>query len=148
MIPFVEEAAGQFAGVVWPVAVLGHEANKTRIEDVPFAERGRCFGHVAQPLQFLIGPGATRGDLLVFSFRESFGVVASASRLEFYRPEHFGRAEELTSSLGLGPMVSQSGESKARRHLRPVGQRRLRSLLNENGGLSPYRIGTWRARRE
>ena len=58
-------------------------------------------------------------------------VVASAFRLEIYRPERFGRAEEVTSYLGLAPMVSQSGESKAKGRLRPVGQRRLRSLLVE-----------------
>jgi transposase len=58
-------------------------------------------------------------------------VVASTFRLEIYRPERFARAEEVTSYLGLAPMVSQSGESKARGHLRPVGQRRLRSLLVE-----------------
>lgn len=58
-------------------------------------------------------------------------VVASAFRLEIYRPERFARAEEMTSYLGLAPMVSQSGEGKARGRLRPVGQRRLRSLLVE-----------------
>lgn len=58
-------------------------------------------------------------------------VVASTFRLEIYRPERFNRAEEVTSYLGLAPMVSQSGESKAKGRLRPVGQRRLRSLLVE-----------------
>jgi len=58
-------------------------------------------------------------------------VVATTFRLEIYRPERFDRAEEVTSYLGLAPMVSQSGEGKARGRLRPVGQRRLRSLLVE-----------------
>ena len=41
-------------------------------------------------------------------------VVASTFRLELYRPERFARAEEVTSYLGLAPMVSQSGDRKAR----------------------------------
>ena len=58
-------------------------------------------------------------------------VVATTFHLELYRPERFNRAEEVTSYLGLAPMVSQSGEGKAKGRLRPVGQRRLRSLLVE-----------------
>ena len=58
-------------------------------------------------------------------------VVASTFCLEIYRPERFARAEEIASFLGLAPMVSQSGEGKARGRIRPVGQRRLRSLLIE-----------------
>lgn len=58
-------------------------------------------------------------------------VVATTFQLELYRPDRFNRAEEVTSYLGLAPMVSQSGEGKAKGKLRPVGQRRLRSLLIE-----------------
>ncbi len=58
-------------------------------------------------------------------------VVAACFRMEVYRPERFSRAEEVTSYLGLAPMVRQSGESKGRARLRPVGQKRLRSLLVE-----------------
>ena len=58
-------------------------------------------------------------------------VVAATFRFEIFAPERFGRAEEITSYLGLAPMVRQSGEGKARGHLRPVGQKRLKSLLVE-----------------
>ena len=90
---FCNRSPGQFAGIVWPVAVLGHEVNETRIEHVPFAERGRCFGHMAQPLEFLIGPGATLGDLLVFSFRESFGVADQMGQGLIF-PEHISDSFE------------------------------------------------------
>ncbi len=59
-------------------------------------------------------------------------VVATTFVAEVFRPERFDRPEELTSYLGLAPVVSQSGEGKTRGKLRPVGQRRLRSLLIES----------------
>ena len=58
-------------------------------------------------------------------------VVATTFRFEVFAPERFCRAEELASYLGLAPMVRQSGEGKARGRLRPVGQKRLKSLLVE-----------------
>jgi transposase len=66
-------------------------------------------------------------------------VVAMSWRLELFRPERFRRAEEVASYLGLAPMVRQSGSGKARARIRPVGQRRLRSLLVEAAWL-------WKAR--
>ncbi len=62
-------------------------------------------------------------------------VIAAAFLTELFRPERFTRAEEVASYLGLAPMVRQSGESKGRGSIRPVGQSRLRSLLVE---------GAWR----
>ena len=58
-------------------------------------------------------------------------IVALTFTAEVFRPERFQRAEELTSYLGLAPIVVQSGLSKPRSTLRPVGQSRLRSLLVE-----------------
>ncbi|UJX41312.1 IS110 family transposase [Desulfovibrio sp. JY] len=58
-------------------------------------------------------------------------LIAATFRLELFQPERFSRAEEVTSYLGLAPMVRQSGESKGRAKLRPVGQTKLRSLLVE-----------------
>ena len=58
-------------------------------------------------------------------------IVALAFTAEVYRPERFQRAEELTSYLGLAPIVVQSGSSKPRGYIRQVGQSRLRSLLVE-----------------
>lgn len=58
-------------------------------------------------------------------------VVASTFCMELFRPERFSRAEEVTSYLGLAPMVRHSGDKNPSGRLRPVGQRRLRSLLIE-----------------
>lgn len=58
-------------------------------------------------------------------------VVATAFAAEIYRPERFNRSEEVTAYLGLAPIIRQSGASKGRASLRPVGQKRLRSLLIE-----------------
>ena len=59
-------------------------------------------------------------------------IVALTFTAEIYRPERFQRAEELTSYLGLAPIVIQSGLSKPRSSIRQVGQSRLRSLLVES----------------
>ena len=61
--------------------------------------------------------------------------------MELFRPERFGRAEEVASYLGLAPMVRHSGEKSPSGRLRPVGQRRLRSLLVEAAWM-------WKARDE
>ena len=58
-------------------------------------------------------------------------VTAATFLLEVFDPWRFKTAEQLASYLGLAPMVRQSGESKGRAKLRPVGQKRLRSLLIE-----------------
>jgi transposase len=58
-------------------------------------------------------------------------VVATTYHLELFRPERFGRGEEVASYLGLAPMVRHSGEKTPRGRLVPVGQTRLRSLLIE-----------------
>ncbi len=58
-------------------------------------------------------------------------VVATTFMLELFQPERFERAEEVTSYLGLAPMVRHSGEKAPSGRLRPVGQTRLRSLLIE-----------------
>lgn len=58
-------------------------------------------------------------------------VIAATFRLELFRPSRFDRVEEVTSYLGLAPLVRQSGETRHRGALPPVGQTRLRSLLVE-----------------
>lgn len=58
-------------------------------------------------------------------------IVATTFAAEVFRPGRFQRSEEVTSYLGLAPVVRQSGGAKARAKIRPVGQRRLRSLLIE-----------------
>lgn len=57
--------------------------------------------------------------------------VATTFLSEVFRPERFNRGDEVTSYLGLAPMVHHSGEKTPKGKLRPVGQRRLRSLLVE-----------------
>lgn len=58
-------------------------------------------------------------------------VTAATFQLELFDPGRFKTAGQVASYLGLAPMVRQSGESKGRTTLRPVGQKRLRSLLIE-----------------
>jgi len=58
-------------------------------------------------------------------------VVATTFAAEVFSPGRFNRSEEVTAYLGLAPVVRQSGLSKGTARLRPVGQRRLRSLLIE-----------------
>jgi transposase len=58
-------------------------------------------------------------------------ITAATFLLELFEPSRFKTGDQVASYLGLAPMVSQSGESKGRVKLRPVGQRRLRSLLIE-----------------
>jgi len=68
-------------------------------------------------------------------------VVASNFLAEVFRPERFGRAEEVTAYLGLAPMISQSGSGKAKTRIRPVGQQRLRSMIIESAWI-------WRSKDE
>jgi transposase len=58
-------------------------------------------------------------------------VVATTFAAEIFNPKRFRRSEEVTAYLGLAPVIRQSGGSKGKAYLRPVGQRRLRSLLIE-----------------
>ena len=58
-------------------------------------------------------------------------VVATTFLAEIFAPERFKRAEEVTSYLGLAPVVSRSGSGPVRARLRSVGQKRLRSVLVE-----------------
>lgn len=59
-------------------------------------------------------------------------VVATTFAAEIFNPKRFNRSQEVTSYLGLAPVIRQSGGSKGKATLRPVGQRRLRSLLIES----------------
>lgn len=58
-------------------------------------------------------------------------VVATTFLAEIFAPGRFNRAEEVSSYLGLAPVVRRSGEGPARARLRSVGQDRLRSILIE-----------------
>ncbi len=58
-------------------------------------------------------------------------IVSSTFRFELFSPERFRSSREVTSYLGLAPVVHHSGEKSPSGRIRPVGQRRLRSLLIE-----------------
>ena len=58
-------------------------------------------------------------------------IVASAFRMELFRPDRFRCAEEVCSYLGLAPAIRQSGEKRRSGWLMRSGQARLRSLLIE-----------------
>lgn len=58
-------------------------------------------------------------------------ITAATFQLELFDPGRFKTSGQVASYVGLAPMVRQSGESKGRASLRPVGQKRLRSLLIE-----------------
>ncbi|MEO9650936.1 MAG: IS110 family transposase [Roseobacter sp.] len=62
---------------------------------------------------------------------DGLDAVTAASNFlaEPFSPERFNKLEEVTSYLGLAPVVSQSGGSAARARIRPVGQKRLRGIL-------------------
>uniref|UniRef100_A0A1S7LEM3 Transposase n=1 Tax=Magnetococcus massalia (strain MO-1) TaxID=451514 RepID=A0A1S7LEM3_MAGMO len=68
-------------------------------------------------------------------------VVASTFAAELFHPERFNRPEQVAAYLGLAPMVRESGGKHDRGRLRPVGQKRLRSLLIEAAWI-------WRAKDE
>ena len=58
-------------------------------------------------------------------------MVATTFLTEIFSPERFHRAEEVSSYVGLAPVVRRSGSGPVRARLRPVGQERLRSMLIE-----------------
>jgi len=58
-------------------------------------------------------------------------VVATTFALEIFRPDRFNRPEQVTSYIGLAPVVRHSGNKTPSGRLVPVGQARLRSLLIE-----------------
>lgn len=51
---------------------------------------------------------------------------------EIFRPERFERQEEICAYVGLAPITSQSGQSRAKARLHRVGQGYLRSILVES----------------
>jgi transposase len=60
------------------------------------------------------------------------GTVTSAVfRAEIFDPKRFKTAEQVTSFIGLAPVISQSGASNGYARLIPCGQGKLRSVLIE-----------------
>jgi transposase len=55
--------------------------------------------------------------------------IATTFLTEIFRPERFGRAEELCAYVGLAPVTSHSGSGKATARLSQAGQNYLRSIL-------------------
>jgi transposase len=74
-------------------------------------------------------------DILLKNLRTIPGVGVTVSQTfvtEIFRPERFARAEEICAYVGLAPVTSQSGQSKARARLAHAGQSYLRSILIES----------------
>ena len=67
--------------------------------------------------------------------------ISAVYLAELFQPERFACGDQVSSYLGLAPMVHHSGEKTPRGRLRPVGQKHLRSLLIEaswsHKGLDP-----------
>lgn len=57
--------------------------------------------------------------------------ISAVYLAELFQPERFQRGEQVSSYVGLAPMVHHSGEKTPRGRIRPVGQKHLRSLLIE-----------------
>ncbi len=73
--------------------------------------------------------------LLLENLRTIPGVGITVSQTfvtEIFRPERFDREEEICAYVGLAPIISQSGQGKARARLVHAGQRYLRSILIES----------------
>lgn len=58
-------------------------------------------------------------------------VTSSTFRAEIFDPRRFETSEQLTSFIGLAPIISQSGASSGYARLLPCGQGKLRSVLVE-----------------
>jgi transposase len=58
-------------------------------------------------------------------------ITSSIFRSEIFDPERFAKAEQVTSYIGLAPVISQSGASNGYSRLIPCGQGKLRSVLVE-----------------
>jgi transposase len=58
-------------------------------------------------------------------------VTSSTFRTEIFDPNRFETGEQLTSFIGLAPIISQSGSSSGYARLLPCGQGKLRSVLVE-----------------
>ena len=58
-------------------------------------------------------------------------VTAAQFRLEIFNPQRFNNSGELTSLVGLAPVVRKTGQQKGQAKLRPAGKNQLRSLLVE-----------------
>jgi transposase len=58
-------------------------------------------------------------------------ITSSIFRTEIFDPRRFETAEQVTSYIGLAPIISQSGSSNGFSRLIPCGQGKLRSILIE-----------------
>lgn len=58
-------------------------------------------------------------------------LTSAVFRTEIFDPKRFQRPEELSSFIGLAPVISQSGQSSGTARLVPCGQGKLRSMLIE-----------------
>ena len=70
--------------------------------------------HVAQPLQFLMDPGATFGDLGIFSLRKPFGVADQMRQTGLTQPHPFRVNGVAVADQNALPILDQCLESLLR----------------------------------
>lgn len=73
----------------------------------------------------------TPGEDVLQSIPGVGSVVSSVFRAEIFNPGRFETEEQLSSYLGLAPIIRQSGASAGRARIVPCGQNKLRGLLIE-----------------
>jgi transposase len=71
------------------------------------------------------------GDDVLQSVPGIGATTSSIFRTEIFDPKRFATAEQVTSFIGLAPVISQSGASNGTARLIPCGQGKLRSVLVE-----------------
>ncbi|MBA2883180.1 transposase [Desulfosalsimonas propionicica] len=114
-LPLLPRAKGTIKSLIRELVFLKKE--KKRIEEqIRNVCRQSHHGRIFECLQTTPGVGA---------------ITAATFQLELFDPGRFKNGNQVASYVGLAPMVRQSGESKGRSALKPVGQKRLRSLLVE-----------------
>jgi transposase len=114
-LPLLPRAKDTIKSLIRELVFLKKE--KKRIEEqIRNVCRQSHHGRIFECLQTTPGVGA---------------ITAATFQLELFDPGRFKNGNQVASYVGLAPMVRQSGESKGRSALKPVGQKRLRSLLVE-----------------
>lgn len=113
-----------------PLQESAKDTIKSLVRELEFLKKERQ--RVDKQIQSLCSEGERGKAFECLQTAPGVGPVTAATfLLELFDPRRFRSSDQVASYLGLAPTVRQSGESKGRAKLRPVGQRRLRSLLIE-----------------
>ena len=113
-----------------PLQESAKDTMKSLTRELAFLKKERQ--RVDKQIQSLCSEGEQEKAFECLQTAPGVGPVTAATfLLELFNPRRFESGDQVASYLGLAPMVRQSGESKGKAKLKPVGQRRLRSLLIE-----------------